>query len=248
MTVNPYRFLASLLLVVLVFFSLLPGVHGEGDAKAAAAPATTSIQGTIVLPSGEPVTNTTRITLNDGEYATYSQRDGAFVFHRVGPGVHALNVHSHEHHFPTVKIQLKAENDMEPKCIEYAYAGAAKVVVSYPLELTALAAYQYFEPKPRFNPLRLLKNPMVLMMVVSVGLMAFMPKMMEGMDDEQKEQMRQQMATQNQMMTDPTKAFSNLFGEVAGSGSAAEDDNANRQRRIESSKAGGKTARRGKRD
>ena len=79
--------------------------------------------------------------------------------------------------------------------------------------------------------------------------MAFMPKMMEGLDDEQREQMRQQMATQNQMMTDPTKAFSNLFGEMAGTG---EDDSgnaaANRQRRIESSKAGGKTARRGKRD
>ena len=80
--------------------------------------------------------------------------------------------------------------------------------------------------------------------------MAFMPKMMEGLDDEQREQMRQQMATQNQMMTDPTKAFSSLFGEMAGSG---EDDGggsnaANRQRRIESSKAGGKTARRGKRD
>lgn len=85
---------------------------------------------------------------------------------------------------------------------------------------------------------------------VSVALMAFMPKMMEGLDDEQRQQMRQQMATQNQMMTDPTKAFSNLFGEMAGS---AEDDSgnasaANRQRRIESSKAGGKTARRGKRD
>ena len=84
---------------------------------------------------------------------------------------------------------------------------------------------------------------------VSVALMAFMPKMMEGLDDEQREQMRQQMATQNQMMTDPTKAFSNLFGEMAGS----EDDGgnaaaANRQRRIDSSKAGGKTARRGKRD
>lgn len=161
MTVNPYRFLASLALIVVVFFSVLPGVHGEGE-----PPATVPIRGKLLLPSGEPLTNTTRITLNDGEFATYSQTDGAFVFHRVGPGVHALNVHSHVHHYPTVKIQLKPENNMEPKCIEYAYAGAAKVVVSYPLELTALAQYQYFEPKPRFNPLRLLKNPMVLLMVV----------------------------------------------------------------------------------
>ena len=162
MTVNPYRFLASLVLVVVVFFSLLPGVHGE-------ATATAVIQGKLLLPSGEPVTNTTRITINDGEYATYSQKDGAFIFHAVGPGVHALSVHSPEHHFPLVKIQLKEDSDpvMEPKCISYAYAGAAKVVVAHPLELTALAAYQYFEPKPRFNPLRLLKNPMVLMMVVS---------------------------------------------------------------------------------
>ena len=162
MTVNPYRFLASLVLVVVVFFSLLPGVHGE-------ATATAVIQGKLLLPSGEPVTNTTRITINNGEYATYSQKDGAFIFHAVGPGVHALSVHSPEHHFPLVKIQLKEDSDpiMEPRCIQYAYPGATKAAVSHPLELTALAAYQYFEPKPRFNPLRLLKNPMVLMMVVS---------------------------------------------------------------------------------
>ena len=241
MTVNPYRLLASLALVVVVFFSLLPGVHGEDEA---APPKTTSITGTLLLASGEPLTNTTRITLNDGEWATYSRTDGAFTFHRVGPGVHKLTVHSHEHHYPTVKIQLKTDTGMEPKCIEYAYAGAGKVAVPHPLRLTALAEYQYFEPKPRFNPLRLLKNPMVLMMLVSVGLMAFMPKMMEGLDDEQREQMRQQMATQNQMMTDPTKAFSSLFGDGGG----AEDDTGRQQRRIESSKAGGKTARRGKRD
>ena len=78
--------------------------------------------------------------------------------------------------------------------------------------------------------------------------MAFMPKMMEGLDDEQKEQMRQQMATQNQMMTDPSKAFSSLFSEMTGSGEEDSSNAANRQRRIESSKAGGKTARRGKRD
>ena len=162
MTVNPYRFLASLALVVVVFFSLLPGAHGE---------ATAVIQGKLPLPSGEPVTNTTRITINDGEHATYSQKDGAFIFHAVGPGVHALSVHSPEHHFPLVKIQLKEDSDpkMEPKCIQYAYPGAAKAVVSHPLDLTAVAAYQYFEPKPRFNPLRLLKNPMVIMMVVRIG-------------------------------------------------------------------------------
>ena len=45
------------------------------------------------------------------------------------------------------------------------------------------------------------KNPMLLMMIVSVGGMVMMPKMMEGLDPEQKEQMQRQMA----MQQDPSK-------------------------------------------
>lgn len=66
----------------------------------------------------------------------------------------------------------------------------------------------------------------------------------EGLDDEQKEQMRQQMEMQNSMVSDPTKAFSQLFGGDDDGGAVS----ASEQRRLASSKAGGKTARRGKRD
>lgn len=45
------------------------------------------------------------------------------------------------------------------------------------------------------------KNPMVLMMIVSAGILVVMPKMMEGLDPEQKEQMQKQMA----MQQDPSK-------------------------------------------
>ena len=47
----------------------------------------------------------------------------------------------------------------------------------------------------------ILKNPMVLMMIMGVGGMYMMPKMMDGLDPEQKELMQKQMA----MQQDPSK-------------------------------------------
>eukprot|EP00562_Extubocellulus_spinifer_P033772 CAMPEP_0178703044 /NCGR_PEP_ID=MMETSP0699-20121125/13273_1 /TAXON_ID=265572 /ORGANISM="Extubocellulus spinifer, Strain CCMP396" /LENGTH=236 /DNA_ID=CAMNT_0020349971 /DNA_START=28 /DNA_END=738 /DNA_ORIENTATION=- len=233
------RRLLSLLVAVLALLSV-PAAVASGDA--ATATATATIRGRLQMPDGTAI-NTTRVTLNDGQYSTYSQADGTFTLYNVGPGIHALNAHNPTQHFATVKIQLLPDSMDSPRCIEYAYAGATKQSIDHPLVLTALARYQYFEPRPRFSPLRILKNPMMLMMIVSVGVMLLMPKMMEGLDDEQKEQMRQQMDMQNKMVSDPTKAFSQLFGGEEEAGPSASE-----QRRIASSKAGGKTARRGKRD
>jgi hypothetical protein len=60
----------------------------------------------------------------------------------------------------------------------------------------------------------MLKNPMVLMMLFSVGMMVLMPKMMEGLDPEEKARMKQQMEAQK----DPTQMFSQMWGEITGSG------------------------------
>jgi len=128
-----------------------------------------------------------------------------------------------------------------PKCIEYVYPGAPKQAIPHPLELMAHASYQYYEPRQGFSIFSILKNPMLLMMIVCVGGMMFMPKMMENLDPEQKEQMQQQMA----MQQDPTKMFTKMFQDMTGSGEEAEVPQIEKK---PSSKAGGKTSRRGKRD
>jgi hypothetical protein len=58
----------------------------------------------------------------------------------------------------------------------------------------------------------MLKNPMVLIMIFSVGMMIVMPQMMNNLDPEQKEQMKKQM----EMQQDPTKMLSQLWGEMKG--------------------------------
>eukprot|EP00568_Trieres_chinensis_P013777 CAMPEP_0183295848 /NCGR_PEP_ID=MMETSP0160_2-20130417/3652_1 /TAXON_ID=2839 ORGANISM="Odontella Sinensis, Strain Grunow 1884" /NCGR_SAMPLE_ID=MMETSP0160_2 /ASSEMBLY_ACC=CAM_ASM_000250 /LENGTH=287 /DNA_ID=CAMNT_0025457387 /DNA_START=53 /DNA_END=917 /DNA_ORIENTATION=+ len=178
---------------------------------------TASIKGRLRLPDDKPL-NTTLITLNDGQYSTYTQAHGDFVFHAVGPGVHVLEAHSPLHHFSQVKIQLLSESMEAPKCIEYVYPGAPKQAIPHPLLLTAHARYEYFEKRQGFSLFSILRNPMMLMMMFSVGLMLLMPKMMEGLDDDQKEQMKRQM----EMQQDPSKMLTQLWGDISGTG---ESDN-----------------------
>ena len=50
---------------------------------------------------------------------------------------------------------------------------------------------EYFVPRPAFNYMDLLKNPMVLIMGFMLIATVAMPKMMEGMDPEQLRKMRE---------------------------------------------------------
>jgi hypothetical protein len=175
----------------------------SGDAPTATA----TIKGTLLLPDDTPV-NMTRLSLNAGEQLTYSRLDGTFAFYNVPPGVHLVDVHSHTLMFSQVKIQLLEDSMDKPKCIEYAYPGANKQPIAHPLVLTAHATYEYFEQRAGFSIFSLLRNPMLLMMLFTVGMMYLMPKMMENLEPEEKEKMRAQM----EMQKDPTKMLSHLFG------------------------------------
>ena len=135
-------------------------------ASAASVP-TATIRGRLRLPNPGEHLNRTRVTLND-DLGTYTQDDGSFVFHRVPPGVHLLDVQSRTYHFSQVKVQLLEGAMGSPKCIEYYYPGAAKQAVPHPLDMVAHAEYQYYEPRQGFSVMGIFKNPMLLMVRTDV--------------------------------------------------------------------------------
>ena len=188
----------TMLRLASLFLSFLPLIF---------ASPTTTITGQLRLPDETPV-NSTKIVLNSGEFTSYSKADGTFSFYGIPPGIYLLDVHSHKHHFGQVKIKLLEDQMDAPKCIEYAYPGAPKYAIAHPLVMKAYARYEYFEARGGFNPMSLLKNPMMLMIIVSVGMMALMPKMMENLEPEERERMQKQM----EMQKDPSKMFSSLLG------------------------------------
>jgi len=128
------------------------------------------MEGRLQYPDETPFNITTRITVNHGEYTTYSRSDGKFTVPNVSPGIYLIDAHSTTHHFSQVKCQFKsqaaakAEGKPVFSCIEYFYFGGQKHVQppENMLVLTALATYEYFETKRGFSILSILKNPMVM--------------------------------------------------------------------------------------
>jgi len=176
----------------------------------------TQIEGRIEFQGviTKPFNVTTKITLNHGEYTTYSRIDGSFVIHDVGPGIHDVSFFSKKYHFPQVKIQLLEDSMDAPKCLEYSFPGAPKRALKYPLVINPKGSYQYFETKKGFSIFGLLRNPMVMMMLFSGGLMFAMPYMMEGLDPEEKARMKEQMKSQQ----DPSAMLTQMWGEMTGGG------------------------------
>eukprot|EP00518_Triparma_eleuthera_P004369 CAMPEP_0182464028 /NCGR_PEP_ID=MMETSP1319-20130603/8197_1 /TAXON_ID=172717 /ORGANISM="Bolidomonas pacifica, Strain RCC208" /LENGTH=194 /DNA_ID=CAMNT_0024663633 /DNA_START=25 /DNA_END=605 /DNA_ORIENTATION=- len=188
----------------LVFAAALLSAVSAGSSE------TTTFTGKLILPPRSLPFAFTPLTLNAGEYNATSDADGDFFFVGIKPGVYNLEVGAASHAFPTVKIKF-TEGEMDsPKCNLYLYLGSGMQPVdcSSSLTLPALAQYHYFESRPPFSPFAILKNPMLLMMLFSAGMMWYMPKMMEGMDPEQRAQMEKQMA----MQSDPQAMLAELWG------------------------------------
>lgn len=188
-----------------------------------------TIEGRLQFPDDTPYNTTTRITVNHGEYTTYSRRDGNFTIHDIVPGIYLLDVHSPTHHFSQVKCLFKPDAVKEGKpafnCLEYLYPGAPKQAVADILVINALATYEFFEVRKGFSILSMMKNPMVLMMLFTVGIMYAMPKLMEGLEPEERERMQKQM----EMQQNPTKMLGELFGGLTGD---SEQETKSKQRKI----------------
>lgn len=172
---------------------------------------TITLHGRLQFPDKRPYNTTTKISVNHGAYTTYSRRDGNFTLYDLPPGIYQIDVLSVHHHFSQVKCQYKPDLQLEQKptlsCLEYIYPGSAKRVLDEILVIHALAEVNYFEERKGFSLFSVLKNPMLLMMIVMVGMMYMMPKLMEDMNPEERAQMKKQMA----MQQDPTKMLGELF-------------------------------------
>ena len=116
-----------------------------------------------------------------------------------------------------VKISVRpeaAEAKEQVLCLEYKYPGAPKLRMEHPLLLRAHSAYQYFEPRNRFGPLLAqLSSPMTWMLLLSVLVAFYMPKMMDGLTEEEKARLQEQ--------SNPSALFQELLGGGGGAGAAA---------------------------
>jgi len=128
-----------------------------------------------------------------------------FVFHNVTPGSYLADVHCPTDAFHPLRIDVQLEEGGEEGIVRAweTYRGNdwnnKGEVVSVKegskgrgFEVRAIGGKNYFMERPQFSVFSILKNPMILMAVVSLGLMVGMPKLMDSMDPEMRAEFEEQ--------------------------------------------------------
>lgn len=141
-----------------------------------------------------PSTHATLSALHEHRTAPISSVN-TFVFRNVtAPGSYLVDVHSATDAFRPLRVDVSAEGKVEAwetyRGNDWSNQGEAVVVregsAGLGFELRALGGKNYFQERPKFSILTILKNPMILMGLVSMVMFVGMPKLMENMDPEMK--------------------------------------------------------------
>ncbi|RGP62830.1 er membrane complex subunit [Fusarium longipes] len=128
-----------------------------------------------------------------------------FVFHNVTPGSYLADVHCPTDAFHPLRIDVQLEesgdegivrawetfrgNDWNNKGEVVSVKEGSK---GRGFEIRAIGGKNYFMERPQFSVFSILKNPMILMAVVSLVLMVGMPKLMDSMDPEMRAEFEEQ--------------------------------------------------------
>ncbi|KAL5117077.1 hypothetical protein ACEQ8H_005036 [Pleosporales sp. CAS-2024a] len=131
-------------------------------------------------------------------------RSNTFHFANVSQGSYLATVHCRDYVLEPLRIDVRLEeavegsgekreviqawqtflgNEWDNKGESRGEGGNGLVI-----EAKIVGTQHYYQERGAFSPLSFLKNPMILMAVVSMGLMFGMPMLMENMDPEMKQE------------------------------------------------------------
>ncbi|KAG8936622.1 hypothetical protein FRC03_012416 [Tulasnella sp. 419] len=183
------------------------------------------------------------VVLDSGRWKANVLRSGNFTIRDVEPGSYVLEVQARDHFFDQLRVDIVPSDPVPttttlapsatPSILTPSYNVEARPIipgtphdirplparVQYPLVLTPRAKKIYITPKQDFSIVAMFKsNPMMLMMLGSVGFMLLMPKLLSSMDPEDRKEFLER---QNKMMSmqtsmkdslDISSGFSKLLG------------------------------------
>ena len=154
----------------------------------------------------------------------FVRKDGSFVIRDVEAGVHEVSVVDSLRFFSRSLVEVDDEGKVtrivEVQPPTQPNQGPVRREVKS-LLLKPLGVVDYFEKRQQMSIMSFFMNPMMIMMVFTLGVGMLMPKLMENLDPEELKQMQEQMAQQQKVAADPSKMFTNML-----SGQKDEDSDA----------------------
>eukprot|EP01112_Ceratiomyxa_fruticulosa_P014300 TRINITY_DN4085_c0_g2_i1.p1 TRINITY_DN4085_c0_g2~~TRINITY_DN4085_c0_g2_i1.p1 ORF type:complete len:194 (+),score=26.54 TRINITY_DN4085_c0_g2_i1:128-709(+) len=146
--------------------------------------AVVDVVGVINVNSRENIPSNTNIVLTsmDGDvYSTLALEDGRFKFKNIPSGeTYLLQVHAIPYHFDPVLIEISKKSVITANIL----SNDTETYTTHPLLLNAVYKSNYFQPRLPYDFTSLFRNPMVLMIGVTMLMTFAMPKLMANMDPE----------------------------------------------------------------
>ncbi|CAE6473481.1 unnamed protein product [Rhizoctonia solani] len=151
------------------------------------------IEWNSVCPSITELKPNTVVVLDGGRYSGGVRRSGEFTIADVADGAYVLSVLSPDHVFDFVRIDVDNNTiSAHPHVLGTPFElSVASPALPYPLTLSARSKNVYFVPREGFNLAGMFQNPMMLMMVVTGAMVMFMPKLMDNLSEETKQELQQ---------------------------------------------------------
>ncbi|KAI9853195.1 MAG: hypothetical protein M1838_000051 [Thelocarpon superellum] len=172
-----------------------------------------------IAPSLPPSTVAQLRTLHH-HYTAPLDRSGHFTFRNVSAGSYLLSVYSQPYVWTPLRIDVGDGVDATSELgrvkvyqtvpgIEWDNKGVE--LAQRPIELQLAGKKNFYTKREGFSPMSFLKNPMILLAVVSMGIMFGMPYLIDNMDPEMRaefeEQSKKSPLTGGPAATNPLKDF-----------------------------------------
>ncbi|KAH8593229.1 hypothetical protein B0O99DRAFT_547387 [Bisporella sp. PMI_857] len=147
-------------------------------------------------PSTLPPSTSASLTTLSSKQSAPLRTDNSFDFRNVSTGSYLLDVHSHTHAFAPLRVDVSEEagtvevwgtwrgNEWGNKGEAVKVEGKADGALGF--DVRVLGKKEYFVERTGFSPLSILKSPMILIAIASMGIVFGMPYLMDNMDPEMK--------------------------------------------------------------
>lgn len=146
-----------------------------------------NVEGLVRLPRGKgSKPSATRVRLNGGLYTGIVRANSSFSLQDVPAGNYLLEIHNTDYTFHPVRVDVgnKERGKIRAQTMH------RNDRLPYPLILRPVVKTTYFQVIEPFNVWSYLKSPMVIMLIVMVGMVVIMPRMVNNMSEDDKEEMK----------------------------------------------------------
>lgn len=172
-----------------------------------------TIEGRVFPPDG-PISasswySQTRILANGGEFVGILRRDNSFVIHNVPTGSYVVEVVNPSYAYEPVRVEINSKGKLRARKVNYIQTSTVDPV-AYPLAMTPVTRFRYFQVREQWRATDFLYSPMVLMMVLPLLIIMILPKVMN--DPETRKEMEHLNSLTRYDMPEMSEVLTSFFG------------------------------------